>query len=68
MALRKKILLFVVCVWSYVLVAGQHLEVKTGPLAMGDDIVAIVSNLSNTNVQENLVGIQVNEGCVIGTK
>ena len=32
------------------------------------DIVAIVSNLSNTNVQENLVGILVNEGCVIGTK
>ena len=48
--------------------AGQHLEVKTGPLAMGDDIVAIVSNLSNTNVQENLVGILVNEGCVIGIK
>ena len=68
MALRKKVLLFVMCVCSYVLVASQPLEVETGPLAMGDDIVAIVSNLSNTNVQENLVGIQVNEGCVIGTK
>ena len=45
MASLKKVVLFVVCVGCYLVVDGQPLEVETGPLAMGDDQVAIVRNV-----------------------
>ena len=45
MALAKRVVLFVVCVGYFLVVAGQPLEVETGPLAMGDDLVAVVSNI-----------------------
>ena len=46
MALVKNIILFVIWICSDLMTNGQPLEVETGPVAMGDDLVAIVSELS----------------------
>ena len=46
MALVKNIILFVIWICSDLKTNGQPLEVETGPVAMGDDLVAIVSELS----------------------
>ena len=45
MALVKNIILFVIWICSDLMTNGQPLEVETGPVAMGDDLVAIVSEL-----------------------
>ena len=46
MALVKNIILFVIWICSDLMTNGQPLEVETGPVGMGDDLVAIVSELS----------------------
>ena len=45
MASVKNIILFVIWICSDLMTNGQPLEVETGPVAMGDDLVAIVSEL-----------------------
>ena len=45
MTLAKRVVLVVVCVGYFLDVAGQPLEVETGPLALGDGLVAVVSNI-----------------------
>ena len=49
MALVRKIVPFFIWICSYLLTNGQPLEVESGPVAMGDDQVAIVSEIVNVS-------------------